>query len=49
MVAGQSERIFPRAGDASPPDGVEEGGEGVLVLRLVAPTREELEAANAAY
>ena len=49
IVAGQSERNFPRAGDAPLPDGVEEGDEGVSVIRPVAPTRDEAEAANAAY
>ena len=31
------------------PEGVEEGDEGVFVIRLVAPTREDVEAANVAY
>ena len=31
------------------PDGLKEGDEGVFVVRLVAATREMVEAANAAY
>ena len=43
-------RIFLLAGDAPLPHGVEEGDEGVFVIRLVAPTPEEVEAArNVAY
>jgi hypothetical protein len=43
------DRIFLRAGDDPLPEGVEEGDEGVFVIRLVAPTREDVEAANVAY
>jgi len=43
-------RGFILAGDAPLPDGVGEGDEGVLALRPVAPTREDVEAAkNVAY
>ena len=31
------------------PDGIEEGDEGVFVIRLAAPTREDMEAARDAY
>jgi hypothetical protein len=41
-------RVFLRAGDAPLPDGVEEGDESLLI-RLVAPTPAEMEAANVAY
>ena len=49
-VSVEGERIFVLAGDAPLPEGVEEGDEGVFVIRLVAATREEVEAAkNVAY
>jgi hypothetical protein len=35
------ERVFLLAGDAPLPEGVEEGDEGVFVIRLVAATRED--------
>ena len=41
-------RVFLLAGDDPLPEGVEEGDEGVFVIRLVAPTREDVEAARAA-
>ena len=43
------ERVFLLAGRDPLPEGVEEGDEGVFVIRLVAPTREDVEAARAAY
>ena len=50
VVSVDGERIFVLAGDAPLPDGVEEGDESVFVIRLVAPTPEDVEAAkNVAY
>ena len=49
VADGQRERIFPRAGDAPLPDCVGAGGEGVSVIRPLAPAREKVEAANVAY
>ena len=42
-------RCFILAEHAPLPDGLEEGDEGVFVVRLVAATRERVEAANVAY
>jgi hypothetical protein len=49
VVSVEGERIFLLAGDAPLPEGVREGDEGVFVIRLVAPTPADVEAANAAY
>ena len=43
------ERVFLLAEGAPLPEGVEEGDEGVFVIRLVAATREMVEAENVAY
>jgi hypothetical protein len=48
-VSVEGERVFVLAGDAPLPEGVEEGDEGVFVIRLVAATREMVEAENVAY
>lgn len=48
-ASGQRERVFLLAGGDPLPEGVEEGDEGVFVIRLVAATRQEVEAARAAY
>jgi hypothetical protein len=42
-------RCFILAEDAPLPEGVKAGDEGVFVIRLVAVTREMVEAENAAY
>ena len=42
-------RGFILAEGAPLPEGVEEGDEGVFVVRLVAATREDVEAANAGH
>ena len=47
--SGQGKRVFLLAGDDPLPDGVEEGDEGVFVIRLVAPTPAEMEVPNDAY
>jgi hypothetical protein len=41
-------RMFLLLGDDPLPDGVKEGDEGVSVIRVVAATREDVEAADAA-
>jgi hypothetical protein len=43
------ERFFLLFGDDPLPDGYEEGDEGVFVIRVVAATREDVEAENVAY
>lgn len=43
------ERVFLLAEHDPLPEGVSEGDEGVFVIRLVAATREDAEAARAAY
>ena len=43
------ERVFLLAEGAPLPEGIEEGDEGVFVIRLVAATREMVEAENVAY
>ena len=48
-VSEKGERIFLLAGDEPLPDGVKQGDEGVFVIRLVAATREMVEAENVAY
>ena len=48
VVTAEGERILVLAGDAPLPEGVAEGDEGVFVIRLVAPTPEEVEAQRAA-
>ena len=49
-VSEPRERVFLLAGDVPLPDGVAEDDEGVFVIRLVAPTPEDVEAAkNVAY
>jgi hypothetical protein len=48
-VSVEGKRIFGLAGDAPLPESVEEGDEGVFVIRLVAATREMVEAENVAY
>ena len=48
-VTVEGGRIF-MLGEHDPlPDGVKEGDEGVFVIRLVAATREMVEAENVAY
>lgn len=42
-------RCFILAEHEPLPDGLKEGDEGVFVVRLVAATREDVEAARAAY
>ena len=42
-------RVFLLAGDDPLPDDLKECDEGVFVIRPVAPTPEEAEAANVAY
>jgi hypothetical protein len=46
---GQRVRGFILAEHDPLPEGVEEGDEGVFVIRLVAATREDVEAENVAY
>ena len=46
---GRRVRYFILAEDAPLPEGVNEGDEDVFVVRLVAATREMVEAQNAAY
>jgi hypothetical protein len=48
-VTVEGERIFLLAEHDPLPEGVEEGDEGVFVIRLVAVTREDVEAENVAY
>ena len=48
-VSLDGKRIFLLAGDAPLPEGVQEGDGGVFVIRLVAATREMVEAENVAY
>jgi hypothetical protein len=43
------DRVFLLAEGAPLPDGVEEGDEGVFVIRVVPVTREDVEAENVAY
>jgi hypothetical protein len=43
------ERVFILGEHEPLPDGLKEGDEGVFVIRLVAATREKVEAARAAY
>ena len=47
-VTVEGGRIFLLLGDDPLPDGVEEGEEGVSVIRVIAATREMVEAAHAA-
>jgi hypothetical protein len=48
-VSLEGKRMLVLAEDAPLPEGVEEGDEGVFVIRLVAATREMIEAENVAY
>jgi hypothetical protein len=48
-VTAAGGRIFLLREHDPLPEGVEEGDEGVFVIRLVAATREMVEAANVAY
>jgi hypothetical protein len=48
-VTVEGGRIFLLAGDDPLPDGVKEGDKGVFVIRVVAATREMVEAENVAY